>query len=394
MAFNGFCTGNDMRYSSEGVRIPDLKLKIKAPKPSYQIISPQKSYQKITKIDINPTKETFFSKDNIPKWIDISFYIIPLEGGKNIISLHIINTCLISKNPILYEPNLIMYCHENETDLLRLAPFLIDLSVQMKCDIVSFDYLGFGGSSGKPKIHTILSDSEEALKFSTYYLNYKIENIILFGNGIGCMSSIYLASRKNNQNCKSLILCMPVIGQKIIDVMVMRSINCQTLLIMEFDDKEEASTDDIVNFCREIPNEKEWLPIRKRNTEYGNNFFWYYSNSDDYSDDVYYRHRNKFIMKIKEYIYSEEEIMSRKRASSLAGSTTNESNHNLSIIIPEKYPQMSLDKVIKNKININFDEKIHDDIVPNHENINNEKKIKNNRRFDVTEAEINNDEDY
>ena len=51
----------------------------------------------------------------------------------------------------------------------------------MKCDIVSFDYFGFGCSSGKPKINTILSDGEDAINFSISYLKYKIENIILFG---------------------------------------------------------------------------------------------------------------------------------------------------------------------------------------------------------------------
>ena len=229
MAFNGFCTGNDMRYSSEGPKLLDSRLNIKAPKSSYEIISkPNINNQKIEKVDFKPTKEILYSKENIPKWIDLSFYLIPKKDRKRLISLHIINKCLISKNPFLNEPNLILYCHENNTDLLRLAPFLIDLSIQMKCDIVSFDYWGFGCSSGKPKINTILSDGEDAINFAISYLKYKIENIILFGKGIGAMSSIFLASRQNYHDCKSLILCMPAIGNKVVDVKVMRSIFCQT----------------------------------------------------------------------------------------------------------------------------------------------------------------------
>ena len=391
MAFNGLCTGNDMRYTSESDRIPDHKLKIKAPKPSYQIISTQKIFKEITKVDCIPTKDIFFNKDNIPKWLEISFYIIPLKGGKNkIISLHIINKCLTSKNPVLNEPNLIMYCHENETDLLRLLPFLIDLSVQMKCDIVSFDYMGFGASSGNPKIMTIISDGIEVLDFSISYLKYRIENIILFGKGIGCMSSIYLASRQNYHKCKSLILCTPMLGEKIIDVKVMRSLSCKTLLIKEFEDKEEISIDDIVNFCREIPNEKEWLPIRKIDNEIKNNFPT--SNNLNDFDDVYYRHRRKFITKIKEYIYSEKEMNEIKRGKSTSegGSTSTESKNNLSLGIQEKDPQMSLDKILKN--NLNFNEIINDDKIQNAEN-NNNKKLKGSR-IESTEVEINNDEDY
>ena len=334
MAFNGFCTGNDMKYSSEGGKSSIYKLKLTAPKPSYEIISnPQKTSSNYLKVDFKPSKDSFFSKNNIPKWIEVFFYIIQRKNNKRIISLHIINKCLTSKNPYIYEPNLILYCHENETDLLRLLPFLIDISIQMKCDIVSFDYFGFGCSSGKPKIDTILSDSQEALNFAISELNYKIENIILFGMGIGAMSSIYLASRQKYHNLKALLLCMPIISNKIVDLKVMRSISCQTLLIKEFEDKNEISNNEVINLCREIPNEKEWLPIRKKNIEFKNTFFGNNIEIDD-EDDVYNRHRSKFILKIKNYICPDNDIISRTRGktSTNGGSTESETYSNSSEI--------------------------------------------------------------
>jgi hypothetical protein len=395
MAFNGFCTGNDMRLSSEGPKILESQLKLRAPKSSYEIISPQKNNKNIQKVEYKPTKEIIFSKNNIPKWLDISFYSIPKKDNKTIISLHIINKCLTSKNPILNEPNLILYFHENETDLLRLIPFLIDISIQMKCDIVSFDYWGFGCSSGKPKINTILSDGEDALNFAISYLNYKIDNIILLGKGIGAMSSIFLASRLNYRNCKGLILYMPIIGKKIIDIKVMKSIFCQALLIMEFENKNEIQDNYIVNLCREMPNGKEWLPIRKQNKGIKNNFLPPNDEYDD-TDDVYYRHRSKFIIKLRDYIYPDKEIITRKRGktSTVGGSTQSESNKNLSIIIHEQENYMSVGNNIgnQNEFNIKFiiNEKNKNQIIEN----DNGNKIKNNRNYDDTEIEINNDEDY
>jgi hypothetical protein len=395
MAFNGFCTGNDMRLSSEGPKILESQLKLRAPKSSYEIISPQKNNKNIQKVEYKPTKEIIFSKNNIPKWLDISFYSIPKKDNKKIISLHIINKCLTSKNPILNEPNLILYFHENETDLLRLIPFLIDISIQMKCDIVSFDYWGFGCSSGKPKINTILSDGEDALNFAISYLNYKIDNIILLGKGIGAMSSIFLASRLNYRNCKGLILYMPIIGKKIIDIKVMKSIFCQALLIMEFENKNEIQDNYIVNLCREMPNGKEWLPIRKQNKGIKNNFLPPNDEYDD-TDDVYYRHRSKFIIKLRDYIYPDKEIITRKRGktSTIGGSTQSESNKNLSIIIHEQENYMSVGNNIgnQNEFNIKFiiNEKNKNQIIEN----DNGNKIKNNRNYDDTEIEINNDEDY
>ena len=72
----------------------------------------------------------------------------------------------------------------------------------------------------------------------------------------------------------------------------------------------DITNDEIVNFCREIPNEKEWLPIRKPNKELKNNFFGNYLEIED-TNDVYFRHRSKFISKIKEYIYFFLEISSK-----------------------------------------------------------------------------------
>ena len=403
MAFNGLCTGNDMRFSNEVERPFESRLKLKAPKSSYEIISPnKKKIKEITKVEFNPTREISFNKDNIPKWLELSFYSIPKKDKKkNIISLHILNKCLISKNPFLNEPNLILFFHENNIDLLRLIPFLLDISIQMKCDIISFDYTGFGCSSGKINLKTILQDGEDTLNFAISYLKYKIENIILFGKGIGSMSSIYLASRQNYCNCKGLILCMPEIGNNIIDIKDMRSIICPTLLILELENKDEIDDNEIINLCREISIEKEWFPIRKKNRK-NYNFLGFVDYFDDY-EDVYSRHREKFILKIKDYIYPEEEKKeNRIKSSTIGGSTDSDSNSNFSN--QEKLQAMSLGNAFRNKkliknININFIEKYNDKKNGNQINendINNEKvqQNKKNELYNDAEIEINNDEDY
>lgn len=392
MAFNGLCRGNDMRFSSEIQRSPESRSKLKSPKSSYEIISTTKKKAKdIEKVDFNPTKGISFNKNNIPKWLELSLYSIPKKekgNNKKIISLHIINKCLTSKNPILNEPNLILFFHENNIDLIRLIPFLIDISIQMKCDIVSFDYSGFGCSSGKPDLSSILVDGEDVLNFTISYLKYKIENIILFGKGIGSMSAIYLASRQNYYNFKGLILCMPEIGNKIIDVKVMRSIICQTLLIMEFENKDEIDDNEIISLCREIPNEKEWFPLRKKNRK-NLNFLELVDYFDDY-EDVYARHRGKFILKIKDYLYSDSDNkQNRKKSSTIGGSTDSDS-----------IKAMSLGKAIGNKKilnSINFIEKYNDKNNENQINENDNEKERPKKKdefFNDTEIEINNNEDY
>ena len=237
MAFHSFCTGNDMRYSSECNYNQSIeeKLKLKAPKPSYEIITNLKKFGRYDqKVEYKVISNHNFDQKNIPHWIDLNLYSIKTSKDKNLVCLQIVNNNFSSCNPIIQDQNVILYCHENETDLFRLVPFLIDLSVQMKCDIISFDYFGFGCSSGKPKINTFMSNTETIINF-ILSLNYSIENIILFGRGIGAICTIYLASRQDYKNVKGLILLEPVIDKCIIDQNAMKSILCATLLIQEIE---------------------------------------------------------------------------------------------------------------------------------------------------------------
>ena len=375
MAFNGMCTGNDMLYASEGGIIPESRLKLKAPKSSYIITSNTKNTQGICKLDFKPTKSIYYNPNLIPNWVEVSLHSIPKKNNKRITALHIVNKCLMSKNPYIYEPITILYCHENETDILRLVPFLIDLSLQMKCDIISFDYLGFGDSNIKPKNNTILEDGEYAIKFANEHMNYKIENLILMGKGIGAMPAIHLASMNEYHNCKSLILYMPLITMDKIDIKVMRSVTCKCLLIKEIESKDEIEDNDIISFCREIPDEKEWLPVKKKKPDMLNKFNCYKRFMEDIPDDVYTRHRSKFILKIRNYVYSEEENMKKKIkfSSSIGGSTDSETNLSLGHI--DKIKNINFEDVNEIKI----EEKIE------------EKKID---IFNQSEVKINNDDDY
>lgn len=269
MAF--LSTGDDILLSNEGGIKLDSKIKMKPPKSSYEIINTtiQKKSSEIIKVDIKPTKAIFDNRESIPYWLDITFYSLPKKNGKRITSIHILNKCLTSKNPYKIEPDLILYFHENETDLLRLLPFLIDISIQMKCDIVSYDYQGFGhiyDRFTKPNISTLFIEGEQVLlDFCINYLKYKIENIILFGKELGAMIGIYLSSMNKLNKCKSLILYNPLINSKgQIDTKLMRSINCKSLLIYEIESKDEIEQNDIIHLCREIPNQQEWFPSKKK----------------------------------------------------------------------------------------------------------------------------------
>ena len=374
MAF--LCTGDDMLFSAEGGFTRDYKLKLKAPKTSYEIITQiTKNTKEIEKVEIKPTKGFLFNKDSIPNWLDIIFYSIKKKNGKRISSIHIENKCLMSKNPYLLEQNVILYFHENETDLLRTLPFLIDISIQMKCDIVSFDYQGFGHSYDrytKVNNNTLFDDGETAIDFfCTKFLKYKIENVILMGKEIGAMIGIYLSSMDKYNKCKSLILYNPIItSNNKINIKLMRSINCKCFLIYEIESKEEIEQNDIIYLCREIPNQKEWFPLKKKKSENINKFFGFKKYIENLNfDDIYIKHRMKFIMKLRNYICPEEENSNKMGKGSSGESTESESNNNL-----------SLNKIMK--------------FIDNDEEKIEEKESNENNIFDADEIHIDNTDDY
>ena len=72
------CTSEDVLYAYENNNnFLEKKLKLKAPKPSYEIITQILKNENFTKnVEIKPTKEIYFNKSIIPNWIDVVFYSI------------------------------------------------------------------------------------------------------------------------------------------------------------------------------------------------------------------------------------------------------------------------------------------------------------------------------
>lgn len=400
MAFNGLCTRDELEIlNNDSIVSYDTYLKLKVPKPSYEVLTKIKKYGSYyNKVSFKVTKEVQFSMDNIPNWIEVSLFSIKIWPKEQLIALHIKNKSLNCKYNDINEPNVILYSHENETDLLRLLPFLVDLSIQMKCNIVSYDYLGFGCSSGKANIKNIPYGGEEIMNFITAYLKYSIENVSLIGRGIGAISSKNIASSEGNRNCNALILVEPIFNCTETEQNDFKNILCPTLFIKEIEEEDEnnINVDQIVLLCRLISNEKEWFPKRK------GRIFDQFCNSIFENSDIIFRHRNKFFSKIRTYIHPKREKIELKRSRTVNSHPSTHADSN-SVNIREQDLAFSLDKpdadrLILNLIDIKDDNKIENKI--NKKNMSNDIKGKKNQKeigfYEEyeDEEEINNNEDY
>lgn len=101
------------------------------------------------------------------------FLLQKCTNKKKIVLLHIINTSIERDKPT------IIFSHGNSCDLGVIYPFLIDLSLQLKADVISYDYSGYGFSEGSPSEKEIYTDIEQVMDFAIHMQRIKQESIIL-----------------------------------------------------------------------------------------------------------------------------------------------------------------------------------------------------------------------
>ena len=149
------CTFGNSKYLNEfGGQIELL-----SPKSSYEInikeLNKKDEKESIIKINCNYMN---FNLENIPPFILIENYFIRISKDEGLIIV------IIKNKNIQNNKQNILYCHENNTDIGEKIPFLIDLSIQFKSTIVSFDYSGFGKSTGKKNKNKLISNSNLIIK--------------------------------------------------------------------------------------------------------------------------------------------------------------------------------------------------------------------------------------
>ncbi|CAF1434691.1 unnamed protein product [Rotaria sp. Silwood1] len=108
-------------------------------------------------------------------------------------------------NPKYY----ILFSHGNAVDLGQMASFFIVLGARLQCNIFSYDYSGYGASQGKASEKNMYADIEAAYKSIKQRYHISESKIILYGQSIGTVPTIDLASRYNDC-CVACILHSPL----------------------------------------------------------------------------------------------------------------------------------------------------------------------------------------
>lgn len=117
----------------------------------------------------------------------IEVFRVPTRRNNSIACMYVKN----SENP----KYTILFTHGNAVDLGQMSSFFVGLGSRINCNIFSFDYSGYGVSTGKASEKNLYADAEAAWNALTTKYNLTASQIILYGQSIGTVASVDLATR-------------------------------------------------------------------------------------------------------------------------------------------------------------------------------------------------------
>lgn len=89
----------------------------------------------------------------------------------------------------------ILFSHGNAVDLGQMSSFYLGLGTRIGCNIFSYDYSGYGASGGKPSEKNLYADINTAWTSMRTKYGISPDKIILYGQSIGTVPTVDLASR-------------------------------------------------------------------------------------------------------------------------------------------------------------------------------------------------------
>ena len=379
--FKNVCTQNRMDLYSEDSNFNsfDYEIETLPPKnPSYSLdinelekILENANENFAYPITVIPNNNIFNLK-NVPNFLKITFNLLFLNtflntsfiqsfertskanikkklpkksGYKFYITINIENLSVKKENN--NNSQTILFFHGNKCDLGNIFNSLIDMSIQFKSNVISYDYLGYGQSEGRPCISTL----ENIEKISQYLEEKTIsaKNLIIVGEDIGAVPAIdfITAEDKKFLYCKCLILLNPYFGNTLNEDKL-KEIECNTFLI-HYKSIKNIPYLDLKRKCENIKNLSEWYP---------NKLKW---NESILSSNK----REKFINKMKEFYNSSDKsfvkyIQSISMSNSavfnkLPSEVSTQVNSN---VLKDKNANLNLTINYKNNINDDYDDDI------------------------------------
>ena len=103
----------------------------------------------------------------------------------------------------------ILFSHGNAVDLGQMSSFYYGLGLRLECNIFTYDYSGYGASGGRSSEKNLYADIQAAWNALRVRYGISPSNIILYGQSIGTVPTVDLAS---HYDCAGVVLHAPLMS--------------------------------------------------------------------------------------------------------------------------------------------------------------------------------------
>lgn len=143
----------------------------------------------------------------------------------------------------------LLYSHGNAADLGQMHELFIELRAHLRVNIMSYDYSGYGASTGKPSEFNTYYDIEAVYDCLKKDYEIRQEDLILYGQSVGSGPTLHLGSRL--QKLRAVVLHSAILsGIRVLypvkltfwfdifkNIDKIRHVNCTVLVIHGTDDE-------------------------------------------------------------------------------------------------------------------------------------------------------------
>ncbi|XP_008813669.2 alpha/beta hydrolase domain-containing protein 17C isoform X1 [Phoenix dactylifera] len=211
----------------------------------------------------------------------------------------------------------VLYSHGNAADLGQMVDLFLELRAHLRVNIMSYDYSGYGASTGKPSEFNTYYDIEAVYDCLKKEYGIRQEDLILYGQSVGSGPTLHLAARL--QKLRGVVLHSAILsGIRVLypvkvtfwfdifkNIDKIRQVSCPVLVI-------HGTADDIVDWSHgkrlwELSKEK-YDPLWVKGGGH--------CNLETYPE--YIRHLRKFISAMEKHSLSKQQKQSNAPASTIA----------------------------------------------------------------------------
>ncbi|PSS01342.1 Protein ABHD17A like [Actinidia chinensis var. chinensis] len=89
----------------------------------------------------------------------------------------------------------VLYSHGNAADLGQLYDLFVQLSANLRVNLIGYDYSGYGASTGKPSESNTYADIEAVYECLETEYGVSQEDLILYGQSVGSGPTLHLAAK-------------------------------------------------------------------------------------------------------------------------------------------------------------------------------------------------------